>query len=480
MLADDLGYGDVEYNGGVAFTPNLNEMANGEHSIRFDRFYSSGPVCSPTRGSLLTGRNHNRYCMWAANTAGRNCKIRDDFFCPARYPLPASELTVAEILKEQGYKTTVIGKWHLGNLASLTSNQSTSNPGDNGFDEWKVTERAVPTATPNCACFNASQCRLGHYSKRGTPPCTNYHATNIDNSSFTTPHPHIIMKDDSQFITDEFSDFLSTSQSDSNDTKPFFAYIPFHAVHVRYIGSPPYEALYNKSLPSKDIDYYATITAMDAAVGRIRALLDLYNISDNTMLWFTSDNGPSLNSPGRTSGLRGRKGTLYEGGIRVPGIIEWPDVIKENKITTHPAVTSDFVPTIMDILGLKNNYPMPKNHQFDGISLLPLLRNETKRDLIGSEARMRNSTIKWAFNIRGDFNNRYTAVITDNEYKLFAVYKRGEIISYELFDLSSDPSESKNIAEGNNNVALSTSLLFSLDQWMTSVKESAERDVACL
>ena len=175
LLADDLGYGDVQYNGGVALTPNLNNMAAGESSIRFNRFYSSAPVCSPTRGSLLTGRNHNRFCVWMANTAGRRCKVPDDFLCPTKYPLPASEVTVAEVLAEHGYRTAAFGKWHLGDLKPTPERPSSSNPGQNGFQVWKVTERAVQTSTPNCGCFNTSLCNLGHYGRQGAPPCTNYH-----------------------------------------------------------------------------------------------------------------------------------------------------------------------------------------------------------------------------------------------------------------------------------------------------------------
>lgn len=488
LLADDLGYGDVQYNGGVARTPNLNEMANGEHSVRFERFYSSAPVCSPTRGSLLTGRNHNRFCLWMANTAGRNCK-HGDFLCHAKHPLPHSEATVAEILREQGYKTAAFGKWHLGDLISTPGYQKlASNPGQNGFDTWKVTERSVPTSTPNCGCFNTSLCNLGHYrrSHRNSPPCTNYHEpcyTNQSQDFVLRAHPEIIMKDDSDFIVGEFSKFLEKAigHKDAAARKaPFFAYIPFHSVHKSFVATPPYDKIYNSSLFSQEqIDYYASISAMDNAVGEIRRLLHQYDISDNTMLWFASDNGPAENTPGSTLGLRGRKGSLYEGGIRVPGIVEWPAIIKRNKVSRYPVTTSDFVPTVIDALGLQRS--LLDDPILDGTSILPVLRDSAKRmdrKRRSYTTATRNDTIKWAFNVRGDFDGRFTAVIMDNKYKLIANLKKSRIRSYSLYDLDEDPAEMYDISQ--KNLSLSSNLMMSLEQWLESVKNSAEEEVGCL
>lgn len=457
----------------MAFTPSLDEMARGEHSIRFDRFYSSSPVCSPTRGSLLTGRNHNRYCLWMANTAGRNCPVREDFLCPIKHPLLASELTIAEILKEQGYKTFTVGKWHLGELGAKNGRDVvTSNPGDNGFDAWKVTERAVPTSTPNCGCFNTSQCILGHYRKRGPPPCTNYHEP-ASNSSLIQGHPEIILKDDSEFIADEFSEFLNTTLSDDRDA-PFFAYIPFHSVHTYYIATPPYDTPYRTGkFQEKEVDYYASISALDSAVGRIRTLLREYNVSDNTMLWFSSDNGPAERSPGTTKGLRGRKKSLYEGGIRVPGIVEWPDIIKGNRRSSYPVVTSDFFPTVIDSLGLHDS--LNKSREMDGISLLPLLQNRTERNSEGDETR--KNAIKWAFNLRGSFLNPHKAVIMDNNFKLIANFNKGKSRKVKLYDLSKDPSETQDVSHENS--ALTEKLLSQLKKWIKSVKNSAE-DNKCI
>jgi arylsulfatase A-like enzyme len=464
LLADDLGYGDVEYNGGVALTPNINKMASSENSIRFNRFYSSAPVCSPTRGSLLTGRNHNRFCVWMANTAGRKCKVPGDFLCPTKYPLPASEVTVAEVLAEQGYRTAAFGKWHLGDLKP-TSRGESSNPGQNGFQVWKVSERAVQTSTPNCGCFNTSLCNLGHYVKQGPPPCTNYHGQELFADTPPRPHPDMIRGDDSEFIAEEFSKFLDTATSEG---APFFAYIPFHSVHKRYVATPPYDAMYSSEMFDPDeVDYYASISALDGAVGKIRSLLRERGISNHTMLWFSSDNGPANRCPGSTGGLRGRKGSLFEGGIRVPGIVEWPGVIEQNRESNYPVTSSDFLPTVVDALGMHNS--LPPNRELDGDSILPVLHRELHT---------RNGTVKWAFNLKGDFEGRYQAVIMDNQYKLIASYKRGLQRNHELYDLSEDPTESHDLA--SQNPLFSANLLGQLEEWLRSVKRSAEHEAHCL
>ena len=476
----------------MALTPNLDEMARGAHSIRFDRFYSSAPVCSPTRGSLLTGRNHNRFCVWRANTAGRACRDHSDFLCHAKNPLPLSERTVAEVLQEHGYRTAAIGKWHLGDLKPAPGlERLASNPGQNGFDFWKVTERAVPTSTPNCGCFNdTSLCNRGHYGDQVPSSCTNYHqpASDSDGSSGLMAHPEPILRDDSDFIADQFSEFLEETFRDGTK-QPFFAYIPFHSVHKNFIATPPYDALYDpERLSQEEIDYYGSISSMDNAVGRIRALLQHHGVGNNTMIWFASDNGPALKSPGSTGGLRGRKGSLYEGGIRVPGIVEWPDRIGGNRISTYPVTTSDFAPTVLDLLGVG-----AENRTLDGISILPLLREgrgEGRGEGGSAEEgpshpagmagypHTRNSTIKWAFNIKGNFDGHYTAVIMDNQYKLMASYRRGKVESYSLYNVEEDPAESRGLLEENS--ALASSLVRMLDRWMVSVRHSATQEVGCL
>ena len=477
LLADDLGYGDVGYNRGFASTPNIDEMAKGQHSIQFNQFYSGSPVCSPTRGTILTGRNHNRYCVWSANTAGKQCgKPKDDFKCPAQYPLPQSEVTIAEILKEQGYMTAVFGKWHLGDLKPLSQAMAlpASNPGQNGFDVWKVTERAVPTATPNCGCYNTSQCILGHYKQRQEEeeviPCTNYHSALPGDPTMTLPYDSLILQDDSNFIVNELLNFISNVTANGSAEQPFFAYVPFHAVHKNYIATPPFSLQYSSSrdLSQAEVDYFGAISAMDTAVGRIRSSLQKMGISSNTMLWFTSDNGPAVRSPGSTGGLRGSKGTLFEGGIRVPGIIEWPQVIGSNRQVSTPVVTNDFLPTVCDILGIGP----PEGRPLDGESILPLLLNK-------GENEQRSSSIKWAFKIKdGRFRGSYqVAVINNQNFKLIASYRKEKVIESKLYDLSRDPAETADVSTQHQD--LFKELLKEVESWRLSVKESAVSRVRC-
>ena len=461
LMADDLGYGDVQYNGGNADTPNLNAMATGPHSLKLTRYYSGGPVCSPTRGTLLTGRNHNRYCIWNAN-AGNDC---DDFLCPEGMPLPTSEITVSEILRQQGYCTAAFGKWHLGDLKPLQGGNPkwpVSRPDMHGFDEWWVTERSAPTANLNCACFNTSLCPVGHYS--GPPPCTNYYSL-ASSSGLLEELAQPYDGDDSHFLLELFHNFLdSVAQSE----QPFFIYVPFHTVHIRYIASMGYIQRYlNKSdnYSMDQIDYYGAITAMDEVVGQIRELLKQYNVSNNTLLWFASDNGPQHGTPGYTAGFRGWKQELYEGGIRVPGIIEWPDKIVSNRVSDYAVVSSDFLPTVCDILGIDP----PTDRPIDGTSIMPLL---------SSEKATRNKTISWAYEIvQGNFNSKYQVAISGDQYKVYSIYDNGMVRSAELYDLINDPFETTDISTKYPDIF--QSLKDTMETWRQGVYKSTET-VGCL
>ena len=459
MMADDFGYGDVHYNGGKAETPNIDAMAMGRHSLRLNRYYSGGPVCSPTRGTVLTGRNHNRYCIWTANM-GNNC---DDFECPEGMPLPTSEVTIAEILQKHGYQTGAFGKWHLGDLKPVKGGNAKwpeSRPDMHGFDDWWVTERSAPSIDLNCACFNSSLCPLGHYTD--PPPCTDYYSRDND-LGVLLGLTHPVMGDDSHFLVTLVEEFL---QSVTSRDVPFFLYIPFHTVHIRFIASMNYISRYARlNYTQTEIDYYGAITAMDDAVGLIRGLLKQYNVSDNTMVWFTSDNGPQKGTPGSTAGFRGWKSQLYEGGIRVPGIIEWPTMIHENRVSDYAVVSSDLLPTVCDIL----NISLPNDLLLDGESTMPLIRQQRP---------VRNQTISWAYSIQnGFFYGSYHAVISGDRYKVYAKYKLRAIQSAELYDLINDPYETTDISDENPQTMIEYTEL--LETWMDSVFYSA-REVGCI
>ncbi len=225
----------------------------------------------------------------------------------------------------------------------------------------------------------------------------------------------------------------------------------------KYAASP-------KNYSMKQIDYYGALSALDDAIGGVRELLVKYNVSNNTMLWFTSDNGPESNQPGVTAGFRGRKKSLYEGGIRLPGLVEWPDMIKKNQKTDFPVMSSDLLPTACDIV----NATIPKDRPIDGVSILPLIKGK---------ATLRNSSMKWAYNIHGDFSGKYQAAISDDQYKLYTMYSGGDRSYSELYDLTKDPYEQDDIKDKMKTVH--DKMVDELEKWRQDVKNSAKNVVKC-
>lgn len=387
-MTDDQGWGDTGYNGNTVLkTPHLDKMST--EGIRFNRFYAGAPVCSPTRGSAITGRHPYRYGVTSANKG----------------IMEMGEITIAEVLKDQGYNTGHFGKWHLGTLTTKIKESNRAKPGDskhysppweNGFDTCFSTEAKVPTWW-----------KKGKYEEYGT-----HYWTGEDQMV----GPENMLGDDSKIIMDNALPFIEKS---AKEKKPFIAVILFHAPHKPILSGPPYTDMYeNKKLKH----YYGCITAVDDQMGRLRETLKKLDIDKNTMLWFTSDNGPENRTPGSTGGLRDRKRSLHEGGIRVPGLMVWPDKVKKGRITEMPCSTSDYFPTVMELLG----YTIPEKDKrpYDGESLLPLIKNKMKK---------RSAPIGFQF-------GKQVALI-DNKFKLYA--DKGE---YELYDIPNDPAEKNNIA----------------------------------
>ncbi|PXA03212.1 N-acetylgalactosamine 6-sulfate sulfatase [Coraliomargarita sinensis] len=413
-MTDDQGWGDTAYNGHpVLRTPHLDRMA--AEGLRFDRFYSAAPVCSPTRGSALTGRHPYRYGIFYANVGS----------------MKAEEMTLAEILKRNGYATGHFGKWHLGTLTTKIKDSNRggpdnldeySPPWENGFDSCFSTEAKVPTYW-----------KEGDYEKYGTRYWTG--------PGEMVP-PTEISGDDSKLIMDRALPFI---RKQSEAGIPFFTVIWFHTPHLPVVSAPPYTDGYEEHG-----DYYGCLTAMDEQMGRLRAELESLGVSKNTMLWFCSDNGPEGNDsdPGRTGGLRGRKRSLYEGGVRVPGLLVWPAMIKEARRVDFPANTSDYFPTILDALG----YRMPEAlaRPYDGVSLLPLIR---------AKVTQRPSPMA--------FESRQQLSLTGNRYK---VYSKDGGKTYALYDLIFDPAETTDISEKQPEVL--EQMIHDLQTWQASCAAS--------
>ena len=443
LMADDMGWGDAGYNGHpVLETPHLDGMA--DEGLVFHRFYSAAPVCSPTRGSVLTGRHPFRYGIYYANTG----------------KLPQSELTLSEVLKSKGYTTGHFGKWHLGTLTrKIRDSNRGGKPADSihysppwrhGFDVCFSTEAKVPTWNPMIipereAGGVGQDLIKGDFF--GTYYWTGEEQMEKDN----------LEGDDSRVIMDRVIPFIRDAAL--ND-KPFFAVVWFHTPHSPVLTSKKYLDMYPDLEPDQQ-HYYGTITAMDEQIGRLRHELENLHIDRNTMIWFTSDNGPAAHGggpgddkggrqQGETGGFRERKGSLYEGGIRVPGILVWPEKISKHRETDFPAVTTDYFPTIIDLLGI----PSENQAMLDGVSLKDIIESDT--------VQIRNKPIGFQSRYKGNFMTAWS----DNRYKLVS---KDNHATFELYDIVNDPYEKNDIASGHPKLV--NKMAEELDAWLSTINE---------
>lgn len=432
-MADDLGWGSLGYNGSkVIKTPHLDAMS--VEGVRFDRFYSAAPVCSPTRASCLTGRHPYRTGVFFANTG----------------ILRPEEITIAEVLKSHGYVTGHFGKWHLGTFTATEKDANRGGnkhpellnpPGLHGFDVYFSTESKVPTWDP---MKRPGEFKKPESLKFGWNHIEDHADAKFYGTHYWTPKGKAtdnLEGDDSRVIMDRAIPFI---ESAAKAEKPFLAVIWFHAPHLPCVAGPKYAEMY-KDQNFKMQQYAGCITAIDDQMGRLRAKLKELGINDNTMLFFTSDNGPEIGTPGEAGPYRARKRSLYEGGVRVPGLMTWPNKVKQPMVTDVPLVTSDYLPTVIDVLGID-----PPANTLDGISILPLLEGrEFKRPTpIG-------------------FVSSGQQTLNDHKYKLYT--KKGKT---ELYDMELDPGEQSNIASDHPQVVRNFQELW--DAWYASLEDSFE------
>lgn len=433
IMCDDLGYGDLQcYNPESKIeSPHINRMA--EQGVRFTRFYSAAPVCSPTRGSCLTGRHPFRYGIYSANTGH----------------LPQEEITVPELLRPLGYHCGHFGKWHLGTLTKTIKDANRggprgvkhfSTPSMHGFDESFVTESKVPTFDPMRSPLDAS--RNGWDALTSDTPST-FYGTRFWNHQLEEVKENL-EGDTSRVVMDRVLPFIEKA---AEAEKPFFATIWFHAPHLPVVSDPKYAKQYENS-SSYFKNYFGCISSMDNQVGRLRDFLKTLKVEEDTILLFCSDNGPegsTEKAPGSAHTLRGRKRSLYEGGIRVPGILIWPNHT-EKQIVDTPAVTSDILPTILDLLGIKYTSPRP----LDGISLLPILRGETK---------LRGNPI--------GFQSAKQIAWQEDKFKLYSADQGN---TWELYNLLDDPTETLDLSATNPQQL--NQMKSNVIQWIRSCKAS--------
>lgn len=438
-MADDHGWADVGYHGHpFAKTPHLDKMAS--EGIRFERWYAAAPVCSPTRGSCLTGRHPYRYGIYTAN-AGH---------------MKREEITLAEVLKAQGYTTGHFGKWHLGTLTKTVRDANRggtekglphySPPWENGFDECFSTESKVPTYDPM-----RNPAKVSREAKRNVPEGGSYGTAYWTGQGQRVPDDQL-RGDDSKLIMDRATRFIQKAVR--NDT-PFFAVIWFHAPHTPVVAGERHQALFpNHPHGLYGQHYHGSISALDEQMGRLRSQLSALGQANDTMLWYCSDNGPESQvdtGAGSASPFRGRKRSLYDGGVRVPGLLVWPAQVRSPSINSIPCVTSDYFPTILDAL----NIQLPKR-PYDGISLMPIIRGDMQD---------RNQPIF--------FQSKNVATIHRNQFKLVSIGTAADKITrakLELYDLEADPSESTNLAA--DHPELVAELQSQLSKWIESCARS--------
>ncbi len=396
IMTDDQGWGQTGYyNHPLLETPNLDEMAR--NGIRFDRFYAGAPVCSPTRASVLTGRANDRTGVFDHG-----------------YALRSQEKTIAQALKKEGYSTGHFGKWHLNGLRGpgvpILKNDNYS-PGKFGFDYW--------LSTTNFFDINPLMSNKGQF---------------------------VDLKGTSSNII--FNEALKFIKKNKEEKSPFFAVIWDGSPHAPWMANDKDKKDF-QNLNEKSQNHYGELVAFDRNIGIFRKKLKEMNISENTIIWFCSDNGGLKNIlPETVGGLKGSKGTLWEGGIRVPAIIEWPALIKQNKITKYPASTMDIFPTIAEITGIDNTEMISP---IDGISLLPIFNStEEKRKL----------KIPFRFKDKG--------ALIDNDIKLVAISLSEK--KFELYNLKNDPKETSDIS--NINSDLFTKMKMEYIEWNETVNLS--------
>jgi arylsulfatase A-like enzyme len=392
ILADDMGAHDLGCTGSSFYeTPRLDRLA--AEGIQFTQAYAACPVCSPTRAALMTGRYPARVKITDYIPGARIGKL-----LPADYlhQLPHEEVTVAEAMKEAGYRTGMYGKWHLGGEGYLPDSQ--------GFDESDSGENGRGFAGVD----------------RADP------------------------------VTEKALAFL-----ENNQARPFFLYLPHNLVHTPLLGK---DSLLSKfeakavALPERteserfrperasqdrrvqDHAVYAAMMAdIDAQVGRVLDKLDELKLADNTLVIFTSDNGglsTSEGSPTSNAPLRAGKGWLYEGGIRVPLIVRWPGVVKPGTTCSMPVISTDYFPTILAAAGASLH---PEWHM-DGMSLLPLLKQSgepTARPLY------------WHYPHYGNQGGIPGGAVREGDWKLIEFFEDDHV---ELYNLADDPVEAVDLA----------------------------------
>ncbi len=422
IMADDLGYGEVGVYGQEKIkTPHLDQLA--AEGMRFTQFYSGNAVCAPARCVLMTGKHPGHASIRNNGDPGEmlpETKALGAEF-PGQHPLPAEEVTLAEVLKARGYATAAIGKWGLGHFGT------SGDPNRQGFDLFYG--------------FNCQRHAHNHYPR--------YLWRNRQKEP--QPGNDRTLRGET-YSQDRFRE-VALEFIDAHADRPFFLYLPFAVPHLsiqvpdedlkQYTDTIPEEAYEHKGYlehPTPRAGYAAMVSHMDRDIGAILARLDELNLRDNTLVLFTSDNGPTFDRLGGSdsqffnsaAGLRGLKGSLYEGGIRVPLIVRWPGKVPAGAVSDMLAAFWDMLPTLAEAAGAETPAGI------DGISFLPQLRGERQP--------RQHDYLYWEFPGYGG-----QQALRMGDWKVVRQNlnrpRMKEAGKFELYNLATDPGESQDVAD---------------------------------
>lgn len=380
IMADDMGWGDSgTYGHDVIKTPNLDKLA--AQGVKFTQGYAAAGVCSPSRSAILTGRTPYRNGVWR-HLSG---------FEPAH--LRASEITYPKLMQEAGYATGHFGKWHLLSKDQF-KDEKYPHPGDHGYDYWFATQNnAIPShQNPN------------NFIRNGKPVGKM--------EGYSAP-----------LVADEAINWLTTKRV---PVKPFLMSVWFHEPHKPIKTDINFKAMYPNE-NAKNKEYFGNISQMDFALGKILDVLESQGLAQNTIVIFTSDNGPVVSVGGSSGGLRGFKRYDFEGGIRVPFLLRWPGHIKPGTQSNIPVIGTDIFTTVLTV----SNVKVPEDRTIDGVNLLPAATGNKLT---------RSTPLFWRTHV-SPADNR--VALREGDYKIVA---NDTLTEFLLFNVEADANETNDLA----------------------------------
>ena len=395
ILVDDLGWTDLGCQGSSFYkTPNIDRLAT--EGKRFTQAYSACTVCSPTRAALLTGQYPARLHVtdWIEGHKRPKAKLRVPDWT---MHLPHETTTIAEVLKQRGYTTATVGKWHLGSEAF--------EPTTHGFDV-----------------------NIGG-NHRGQPP-SYFYPYERQNISL----PGLEEGQEGEYLTDRLTD-EAIRWIESHRDQPFFLYLPHYTVHTPIQAKAEliekYRAAVDPSSPHKNAAYAAMIDSLDQSVGRIMESLKKLKLDENTLVIITSDNGGLMGVTSQPP-LRAGKGSVYEGGVRVPLIVRYPGKVKPGKTSDEPVITMDLYHTLIELTA--KGKPSAADAPADGVSLLPVLTGSGNLD---------RDALYWHYPHYHPGGATPYSAIRAGDYRLIEFFEDGRT---ELYNLKDDIGEQNDIA----------------------------------